>query len=85
MQKPQTEIYEICKPLLQGTPAEQQQIIDKVFTDDAIFTHPFIISRGKHSIVKTYQMWGLINKHIGFAIERAGASFLGEFILACAL
>lgn len=72
MQKPQKEIFEICKPLLQGTPSEQKAIVDKVFTDDAVFSHPFILSRGKKSILKTYQLWALINKHIGFDIERAG-------------
>ena len=72
MQHPQKEIFQICKPLLQGTPAEQKAIIEKVFTDDAIFTHPFIVSKGRASVLKTYQMWGLINKRIGFDIERAG-------------
>ncbi len=52
--------------------SDVEEIVNKVFTDDAVFTHPFIISRGKKSIARTYQLWKLVNKQIKFDIENAG-------------
>lgn len=73
MQSPQKEIYDICKPLLTTRSlSDVEKVVSKVFTDDAVFTHAFIISKGKESIVRTYQFWKLINKQIGFDIENAG-------------
>ena len=73
MQTPQTEIYDVCKPLLTTRSlTDVEEICNKVFTDDAVFTHPFIISKGKESIIRTYQLWKLLNKQIGFDIENAG-------------
>lgn len=73
MQSPQKEIYDICKPLLTTRSlSDVEKVVSKVFTDDAVFTHAFIISKGKESIVRTYQFWKLVNKQIGFDIENAG-------------
>ena len=73
MQSPQKEIYDICKPLLTTRSlSDVENVVSKVFTDDAVFTHAFIISKGKESIVRTYQFWKLVNKQIGFDIENAG-------------
>ncbi len=73
MQSPQKEIYDICKPLLTTRSlSDVENVVSRVFTDDAVFTHAFIISKGKESIVRTYQFWKLVNKQIGFDIENAG-------------
>ena len=58
MQVPQKEIFDICKPLLvTRSLADVEAIVDKVFTDDAVFTHALIIAKGKKSIARTYQFW----------------------------
>ena len=73
MQVPQTEIFEICKPLLETRSlADVEAIVNKVFTDDAIFTHAFIIAKGKKSIARTYQFWKSVNRKVTYDIERAG-------------
>ena len=77
MQVPQKEIYDICKPLLvTRSLTDVQKIVDKVFTEDAVFTHPFIISKGKESITRTYQFWKSVNKKIGYGIEKAGIAVI---------
>ena len=73
MQVPQKEIFEICQPLLvTRSLADVEAIVDKVFTDDAIFTHAFIIAKGKQSIARTYQFWKSVNRKVDYDIERAG-------------
>ena len=73
MQAPQKEIYEICKPLLvTRSLSDVEKIVDRVFTDDAVFTHPLIISKGKEAIIRTYQFWKSFNQKIDFDIEKAG-------------
>jgi len=65
MQSPQKEIYDICKPLLTTRSlSDVENVVSKVFTDDAVFTHAFIISKGKESIVRAYQFWKLVNKQM---------------------
>lgn len=82
MQTPQKEIYEICKPLLvTRSLSDVQDIVNKVFTDDAVFTHAFIISKGKESIARTYQFWKLSNRQIKFDIEKAVLSDDGKLLV----
>lgn len=65
MQSPQKEIYDVCKPLLTTRSlSDVENVVSKVFTDDAVFTHAFIISKGKESIVRAYQFWKLVNKQM---------------------
>ncbi|DBA73706.1 TPA: hypothetical protein ACH3X2_009684 [Trebouxia sp. C0005] len=82
MESPQKEIYDICKPLLTTRSlSDVENVVSKVFTDDAVFTHAFIISKGKESIVRTYQFWKLVNKQIGFDIEDAVLSDKGDLLV----
>jgi len=60
-----------------------ENVVSKVFTDDAVFTRAFIISKGKESIVRTYQFWKLVNKQIGFDIENAGEQAPQSGTFAC--
>lgn len=84
MESPQKEIYDICKPLLTTRSlSDVENVVSKVFTDDAVFTHAFIISKGKESIVRTYQFWKLVNKQIGFDIEDAGTQAPESVTFAC--
>ncbi len=84
MQSPQKEIYDICKPLLTTRSlSDVENVVSKVFTDDAVFTHAFNISKGKESIVRTYQFRKLVNKQIGFDIENAGTQAPQSVTFAC--
>ena len=64
MQVPQTDKFEICKPLLETRfLADVEAIVNKVNKDDAVFTHAFIIAKGKKSIARTYQFWKSVNRN----------------------
>lgn len=58
--------------------ADVEAIVDKVFTDDAVFMHAFIIAKGKKSITRTYQFWKSVNSKVTHDIEKAGAFHLGS-------
>lgn len=84
MQAPQKEIFDICKPLLvTRSLLDVEAIVDKVFTEDAVFTHAFIIARGKKSIAKTYQFWKSVNSTIKYDIEKAGTFLAAHAASSC--
>lgn len=44
MENPEQEIRQVVRSLCQGTPDEQRRTIDRYFTPDAEFVHPFCIA-----------------------------------------
>ncbi|KAI3397756.1 hypothetical protein diail_10409 [Diaporthe ilicicola] len=44
MENPEQEIRQVVRSLCQGTPEEQRRTIDRYFTPDAEFVHPFCIA-----------------------------------------
>ena len=63
--------------------ADVEAIVDKVFTDDAVFTHALIIAKGKKSIARTYQFWKSVHRKVGYDIERAGTLACSCLELCC--
>ena len=58
--------------------SDVENVVSKVFTDDAVFTRAFIISKGKESIVRTYQFWKLVNKQIGLILKMLVSRLLNQ-------
>ncbi len=47
----------VLPALLGGNPQRAQAMARKVFTDDAIFKHPFCLMNGKEEIARLYAFW----------------------------
>lgn len=48
----------------------RKDLVDKVFTPDAVFWHPFFIVQGRQEILGIYQLWGANNYRIDVTYDR---------------
>lgn len=48
----------------------RKDLVNKVFTPDAVFWHPFFIVHGRHEILGIYQLWGANNVKINVTYDR---------------
>lgn len=48
----------------------RKDLVNKVFTPDAVFWHPFFIVHGRHDILGIYQLWGANNVKINVTYDR---------------
>lgn len=76
MDDPVQEIAGVISQLTQGSPAVQAAAIDKYFTPDAAFTHPFCRTGGWNGsrgvIHAIYRWYKIMSPQIGLEIHSIG-------------
>jgi hypothetical protein len=76
MESPISEIPTIIHLLTQSPPSIQQQTLEKYFTPDASFTHPFCrtgsFNGSRYLILAIYRWYKILSPRIGLDVNGVG-------------
>ncbi|CAK0739116.1 hypothetical protein CVIRNUC_001138 [Coccomyxa viridis] len=69
MDIPEKDLPTVARVLIQGSPDEQYSLIDRLFTDDSSFSHPFVDCMGKDEIAAAYDYWVHSHRKVDFTYK----------------
>lgn len=75
MDNPLTEIQGVVLRLCTGTRARQQETLEKYFTSDASFKHPFCaVTNDREKILRIFQWYKILSPKIEISVNSVSKS-----------